>query len=66
MNPFTKIIDGFISNTAKIIKLESIVEIDADSKHSHGYYMIELSSSPYTFQEKKTIGGKVADTVELL
>ena len=66
MNPFKKIIDGFISNTAKIIKLESIVEIDADNKHSHGYYMIELSSSPYTFQENKTIGGKVADTVELL
>ena len=40
MNLLTFFLDGFINNTYQTIKFGSIDAIDADNKHSHGYYMV--------------------------
>ena len=36
---------GFLNNTAQNIQVGSIGAIDADDRHSCGYYMVELSYS---------------------
>ena len=50
-----------VNNTAKIIQVGSIGFIDADDRHSHGFYMVEFISSPYNLQENKTIDRKWID-----
>ena len=50
--------EAFVNNTSQTIKVRSIGDIGYDNKHSHGYYMVEFSSSPYTFQEHKPLMGK--------
>ena len=38
----------FFNNPDQAIKVGSIVAVDDDNKHSHGYYIVEFSYSPYT------------------
>ena len=52
-------LNDFVNNPAQTIKVGSIGAIYADNKHSHGYYMVEFSSSPYTLKENKNIDGQV-------
>ena len=59
MNLFTK--KRFVNNTAQTIKVGSIGAIYADSKFSHGYYMLKFLYLTYNLQENKTIDGKVVD-----
>ena len=37
-----------VNNTEKNIQVGSIGDIVADYRHSHGYYMVEFTTSPYT------------------
>ena len=53
------VLDSLANNTAQTIQVGSIGSIDADDKHSHGYYMVGFSSSTYTLQEDKTVDEKV-------
>ena len=61
-----KSLAGFVNNTAQTIKVGSIGSIEYENKHSDGYYMVVLSSSPYTIQENKTIKGKFIYSSELV
>ena len=65
-NPFTVFNCGFVNNTAQTIKVGSIDAISDYDRYSHGYKIVEFSSSPYTLQENKNIYGKVIDTGELV
>ena len=44
------VLNGFVNNRAQTIKVGSIGAIDAGDKYSHGYYMVEFTSSPYILQ----------------
>ena len=55
-----------VQNTAKNIQFGSIGAIDVYDKHTHGYYMVEFTSLPYTLQENKTIDGQIINASELV
>ena len=64
---FTKLcFDYFVNNKDQAIKVGSVGAIDADNKHSHGYYIFGFSSSPQTLQQNKTIDARVIDPGGLL
>ena len=46
----------------QMIRVRSIGAIDADGRHSHGYYMVDFKSSPYTLQINETIDGEVIES----
>ena len=57
---------GVLNNTARTIQVGSIGAIDADNRHSHGYYMVEFTSFPYTLKENKNMYGKLIESVDIL
>ena len=57
---------GVFNNTARTIQVGSIGAIYTDNRHSHGYYMVEFTSFPYTLQENKTIDGQIINASELV
>ena len=57
---------GVLNNTARTIQVVSIGAIDADNRHSHGYYMVEFTSFPYTLKENKNMYGKLIESVDIL
>ena len=52
------VVDSSVNNTVQTIQFDSFDAIDAGDIHSHIYYMVEFSPSPYTLQENKTIDEK--------
>ena len=52
---------GFVNKIAQTIQVGSISDIDDDSIHSNGYYMVEFSSSTYKIRENKAIYGQVIE-----
>ena len=60
------LLDNFVSNIAQTIKFGSIIAINDYYWHSHSYYMFGITSYMYTFQENKTIYGKVMKSGEVL
>ena len=50
-----------MNKIAQTIQVGSISDIDDDSIHSNGYYMVEFSSSPYKLRENKAIDGQVIE-----
>ena len=44
------VVVSFVNNTTQNIQFGSIGAIDADDKHSHGYYMVEFSSYLYALK----------------
>ena len=50
IKPSKKSLDCLVNDTAQTIQVGSIVSIDADYKHSHVYFMVKLTYSPYTIQ----------------
>ena len=44
------LLDGFVNNIYQTIQIGSICAIDSENRHLRGYYMVEFSSSLYTFQ----------------
>ena len=49
------VLNDFVNNTAQTIQVESIGAINADNRHSHGYYMAGFYYSPHTLRVNKTI-----------
>ena len=51
----TDIIDGSVMNMYLVISKVKYGDIDSDGTKFQGYYIIRLSSSPYTLQEDLNI-----------
>ena len=55
-----------VNKKSQNIQPRSIGTMNKDAIHSHGYYMVEVSSSPCILQENKTIDEKVTYSGELV
>ena len=66
MNPFTHKIYAFVNNTDRNIRSGLVGYVDADDRHSHGYYMIGFLYFPYNVQENKTIDRQVIESGKFL
>ena len=60
------VLDGVVNDKAQMIQVGSIGVIDADDRHSGGYYMLELESSSYKPYKNKTIDGQGIEYGELV